>query len=105
LTAGDVSLQSVAVKHQTVMFQIECHPYLNQCKLIAFCTHRDIAVTAYAPLGRPGSTVSYIRHDVPSLLEDRKLKEIALQHGKTVAQVILRYLVSIRGAVVLASLL
>lgn len=54
-------------------------------------------VTAFAPFGRPGSKVGYIRHDVPSLLEDQKLKEIALQHGKTVAQVILRYLVSIRN--------
>jgi len=59
-------------------------------------------VTAYAPFGRPGSTVNYIRHDVPSLLEDQKLKEIALQHGKTVAQVILRYLVSIRNTSVSA---
>jgi len=53
-------------------------------------------VTAYAPFGRPGSTVDYIRHNVPSLLADQKVEEIALQHGKTVAQVILRYLVSIR---------
>jgi aldehyde reductase len=77
--------------------QIECHPYLNQAKIIAFCKERGIVVTAYAPFGRPGSNVNYIRHDVPSLLEDQKLKEIATKHGKTVAQVILRYLVSIRN--------
>lgn len=76
-----------------VVNQIECHPYLNQSKMISFCKERDIVVTAFAPFGRPGSTVGYIRHDVPSLLEDQKLKEIALQYGKTVAQVILRYLI------------
>ena len=70
--------------------------------MISFCKERGIVVTAFAPFGRPGSTVGYIRHDVPSLLEDQKLKEIALQHGKTVAQVILRYLVSIRNTCISA---
>jgi hypothetical protein len=75
------------------MFQIECHPYLNQSKMIAFCKERGIVVTAYAPLGRPGGTVNYMRHDVPPLLQDAKLQQIATKHGKTVAQIILRYLV------------
>jgi hypothetical protein len=66
--------------------------------MIAFCKQRGIVVTAYAPFGRPGSNVNYMRHDVPSLLEDQKLKEIAMKHGKTAAQVILRYLVSICNA-------
>jgi diketogulonate reductase-like aldo/keto reductase len=85
--------QARAEKLET-LFQVECHPYLNQPKLIAFCKARGIVVTAYAPFGRPGSKVNYIRHDVPSLLEDPTLKEIATKRGKTVAQVILRYLVS-----------
>jgi diketogulonate reductase-like aldo/keto reductase len=76
------------------LFQVECHPYLNQSKMIALCKERGIVVIAYAPFGRPGSKVDYIRHDVPSLLEDSKLQEIAAKRGKTVAQVILRYLVS-----------
>lgn len=76
------------------MFQVECHPYFNQSKMIAFCKERGIVVTAYAPFGRPGSTVNYIRHDVAPLLQDTKLQEIATKRDKTVAQVILRYLVS-----------
>jgi diketogulonate reductase-like aldo/keto reductase len=62
--------------------------------MIAFCKERGIVVTAYAPFGRPGGKVFYMRHDVPPLLQDSKLQEIATKHGKTVAQVILRYLVS-----------
>jgi diketogulonate reductase-like aldo/keto reductase len=62
--------------------------------MIAFCKERGIVVIAYAPFGRPGSKVDYIRHDVPSLLEDTKLQEIASKRGRTVAQIILRYLVS-----------
>ncbi|XP_069679203.1 1,5-anhydro-D-fructose reductase-like isoform X2 [Periplaneta americana] len=76
-----------------VVNQIECHPYLNQSKLINFCKEREIVIMAYAPFGRPGSKVFYIRHDTPLLFEDPKLQGIASKHGKTVAQVILRYLI------------
>ena len=62
-----------------VYFQVECHPYFNQQKLIEFCQNNSIAVTAYSPLGQ-GTAV-----------KDATIKSIADKYNKTAAQVILRY--------------
>lgn len=59
--------------------QIELHPQLTQEPLRAFCAQQEIAVTSWSPLARG------------RLLEDPVLKEIAAAHGKTVAQVIIRW--------------
>lgn len=45
----DYILSNARIK--PVMLQCECHPYLNQNKLIEFCKEREIAFTAYSPLG------------------------------------------------------
>jgi diketogulonate reductase-like aldo/keto reductase len=71
--------------------QVEFHPYLNQTKLIAFCKERGIVVTSYSPLGSPNTIA---KAESPAPLKDPKLQEIAKKHGKSVAQIILRYLVS-----------
>jgi len=79
--------------------QVECHPHLNQAKLMDFCRERGIVLTAYSPLGSPGVRVN-MKDPLPNLLEDPKIKEIGDKFGKTAAQVMLRFQVQ-RGVVVI----
>ncbi|MEU4965585.1 aldo/keto reductase [Streptomyces smyrnaeus] len=60
--------------------QIELHPRLQQSVPRAFHTDHGIATEAWSPLGQGGD-----------LLDDPALGEIAAKHGKTVAQVVLRW--------------
>lgn len=60
--------------------QVECHPYLQQKELKAFCAQHGIEVQAYSPLMN-GQTA----------LEDPVILEIAKEHEKTPAQIILRW--------------
>ncbi|XP_021916998.1 aldose reductase-like isoform X2 [Zootermopsis nevadensis] len=73
-----------------VVNQVECHPYLNQSKLLDFCKERGILLTAYSPLGSPGILA---KPDTPAPLKDPRIAEVAKKHGKTVAQTILRYMI------------
>lgn len=68
-------------KEPIVNLQVEYHPYLDQSKLVAACKLLGVAMTAYCPLGRGR---------MPS---DPVLNEIARNHGRTVAQIALRWLV------------
>ncbi|MEN3184240.1 MAG: aldo/keto reductase [Atribacterota bacterium] len=61
--------------------QVEYHPYLSQKSLLEYCQKNRVILTAYSPLARG------------RLLEDPLLKQIAEKYGKTVAQVVLRWLV------------
>jgi 2,5-diketo-D-gluconate reductase B len=60
--------------------QIECHPFLNQDKVIAACRQEGMAVVAYSPVARGGAAGNKV------------LERIGAAHGKTGAQVSLRYL-------------
>lgn len=63
-----------------VALQAEYHPYLDQTKLLAAVRRHGLAFIAYCPLGRG------------RLFGDPVLAEIARAHGRSVAQVALRWL-------------
>jgi 2,5-diketo-D-gluconate reductase B len=67
--------------------QVEYHPYLDQSKLLAACRRHGLVLTAYCPLGRG------------RLINDPELARIARSHGKTIAQIALRWLVQQDGVV------
>lgn len=60
--------------------QVECHPYLQQKELKAFCQEHGILLEAYSPLMN-GTNV----------MDDPIIQELAKAHAKTPAQIILRW--------------
>lgn len=78
--------------------QVECHAYFPQRELHDLCRKLNISFTAYAPLGSPArkEAKTRIKFDWPdpgNLLEDPAVVAVASAHGKTPAQVLLRWLV------------
>jgi 2,5-diketo-D-gluconate reductase A len=63
-----------------VVNQIECHPLLQQQELRDFNTYKGIATEAWSPLAQGGE-----------LLGSPILQQLAAKHGKTPAQVVLRW--------------
>lgn len=73
--------------------QIEHHPYLTQERLVTYAQKEGIAVTAYSSFG----PLSFIElnlknaQETPKLFDHDVIKGIAEKHGKTPAQVLLRW--------------
>jgi 2,5-diketo-D-gluconate reductase B len=77
-----------AASEPLVCDQVECHPFLDQSKLIAGCRQHGLAVIAYSPLARG------------DIRNDPVLARVAAAHGKTAAQICLRFLVQLNIAVI-----
>ena len=75
--------------------QVELHPHLQQWELLDYCKKHDIAVTAYFPLGGAGNVNS---KDTVPLMKDPILLKIAEAHGKTSAQIMIRWAIQ-RGTI------
>jgi D-xylose reductase len=73
------------------VLQVEMHPYLAQEKLVRFCREERIAVTAFSPLG--ASSYFQIGMATPdeSVLNQSVVREAAERHGKSPAQLVLRW--------------
>ena len=66
---------------QLALNQVEYHPFLSQEKVRAALDAAGLGLTAYAPLARG------------AVAEDETIRDIAKRHGKSAAQVGLRWLV------------
>jgi len=82
------------------VLQVESHPYLTQDNLLRLCREEEIAVTAFSPLG----ALSYFSLEMAdaseSVIEAPVVREIAANHGRTAAQIVLRWAVQ-RGTAVI----
>jgi 2,5-diketo-D-gluconate reductase B len=70
--------------------QFEYHPYLNQANLITATRQAGVAVTAYCAMA------------VGRVFSEPVLQRIAKQYGKSVSQIVLRWLVQQKGVIALS---
>jgi diketogulonate reductase-like aldo/keto reductase len=93
-----IGVSNFTVEHLTMLLdrarvvpavnQIECHPYFQQREVQDFGAEHGILTQAWSPIG--GITF-YRDASHGSTLEDPVIGEIAKAHGKTPAQVMLRW--------------
>jgi len=67
--------------------QVEYHPFIDQTPMLEACKSHGSALTAYCPLAQG------------KVLDDPVIKGIAKKHGKTEAQVTLRWFVQQEGVI------
>ncbi|XP_003410652.2 aldo-keto reductase family 1 member C1-like isoform X1 [Loxodonta africana] len=96
----EMILNKPGLKYKPVCNQVECHPYLNQSKLLNFCKSKDIVLVAYSALGSHRDK-KWVDQSSPILLDDPVLGALAKKHKRTPALIALRYQLQ-RGVVVLA---
>ncbi len=86
----DLMRQAVALSSQPIVTnQVEYHPYIDQTPVLRAAKQLDMSVTAY-----------YAMAD-GKVFDDAVLTAIAARHGKSVAQVVLRWIVQ-QGVIALS---
>jgi 2,5-diketo-D-gluconate reductase A len=75
-------------EHKPVLNQVELHPWLIQDKVLEYDNSHSILTQAWSPLARG------------KILEEAMLAELAQSHGKSVAQIVLRWHIQ-RGVAVI----
>lgn len=73
------------------VLQVESHPYLVQDKLLRFCQQQDIAFTAFSPLGALSYVSLNMAEPSDTVLTEPSVVEIAAAHGRTPAQIVMRW--------------
>ncbi|XP_037933543.1 1,5-anhydro-D-fructose reductase-like [Teleopsis dalmanni] len=87
-----------AARIPPAVLQLECHPYLNQKRLIDFARKHNLTVVAYSPLG--SSHTPYEKPGKYKLLEHPIILEMAKKHKRNPGQILLRYQMDCGNAVI-----
>lgn len=69
--------------------QVECHPNLNQLKLLDYAKGKNITIIGYSPLGRP-----FDAQFKDIAINDPKVHQLAEKYKKSPAQILLRFSVN-----------
>jgi diketogulonate reductase-like aldo/keto reductase len=77
---GEIETLLAEAEIKPVVNQVQFGPWKYRSELLAACEEREIVLESYSPLNT-------------SDLEDQRVTEIAERHGKTPAQVVLRWVV------------
>ncbi|KAF6033644.1 hypothetical protein EB796_008050 [Bugula neritina] len=80
--------------------QVECHAWFPQHELTEFCQSKGMTLSAYGPIGSPGSAAIRGSKTSDVLLEDPVVVKLAEKLKKTPAQILMRYLIQ-RNIIVL----
>ncbi|XP_048223463.1 prostaglandin-E(2) 9-reductase-like isoform X12 [Perognathus longimembris pacificus] len=96
----EMILNKPGLKYKPVCNQVECHPYLNQRKLLDFCKSKGIVLVAYGVLGTQRYK-NWVDDKSPFLLDDPVLGAMAKKYNRTAALISIRYLLQC-GIVALA---
>jgi D-xylose reductase len=75
------------------VLQVEMHPYLTQERLLRYCREEHIAVTAFSPFGADSYVPLGMAGPGESVLQDPMVTALARHHGRTPAQIALRWAV------------
>lgn len=71
--------------------QVELHPYLTQERLLRLASDYGIAVTAFSPLGASSYLELDMANSAEAVIDLPVIRELARVHGKSPAQVVLRW--------------
>eukprot|EP00511_Aplanochytrium_stocchinoi_P002594 CAMPEP_0204830648 /NCGR_PEP_ID=MMETSP1346-20131115/9039_1 /ASSEMBLY_ACC=CAM_ASM_000771 /TAXON_ID=215587 /ORGANISM="Aplanochytrium stocchinoi, Strain GSBS06" /LENGTH=701 /DNA_ID=CAMNT_0051961101 /DNA_START=131 /DNA_END=2236 /DNA_ORIENTATION=+ len=78
-------------KIKPAVLQVEIHPYNSQQVLLRYCRENGIAITAFSNLGASSYLELNMSTKADSCLEEECVRKLAEKHGKTPAQIVLRW--------------
>jgi diketogulonate reductase-like aldo/keto reductase len=81
--------------------QVEFQPYLDQSRILAACRRHGMVLIGYSPFMRAGHATTVSPAAKLQVLQDPVIAEIARAHGKTPAQIILRWATQHDGVAVI----